>query len=118
MRVIEQGRATFRNVRRFLTYHLTDNVAELSPFALWALTGGRVLVDRALLTRSFGVLGATEAVLSLSAFAVVSTPPGSTGSPAPRPLRWGPWPLHSPAPTRQRGANDDERSLRCWFERS
>ena len=39
---IELGRATFRNVRRFLTYHLTDNVAELAPFVLWALTGGMV----------------------------------------------------------------------------
>ncbi|HEX6765151.1 MAG TPA: HAD-IC family P-type ATPase, partial [Polyangiaceae bacterium] len=38
---IEQGRATFANIRRFLTYHLTDNVAELAPFALWALSGGR-----------------------------------------------------------------------------
>jgi magnesium-transporting ATPase (P-type) len=38
---IELGRATFQNVRRFLTYHLTDNIAELTPFALWALTGGR-----------------------------------------------------------------------------
>jgi magnesium-transporting ATPase (P-type) len=37
---IEQGRATFTNIRRFLTYHLTDNVAELAPFAAWALTGG------------------------------------------------------------------------------
>jgi magnesium-transporting ATPase (P-type) len=37
---VEQGRATFQNVRRFLTYHLTDNVAELTPFALWAGTGG------------------------------------------------------------------------------
>ena len=40
VRAIEQGRATFQNVKRFLTYHLTDNVAELAPFALWALTGG------------------------------------------------------------------------------
>ncbi|MBF4767166.1 cation-transporting P-type ATPase [Nocardioides agariphilus] len=112
VRAIEQGRATFQNVRRFLTYHLTDNVAELAPFALWALTGGsfplaigvlqvlaldigtdmlpalalgrepprrglmdglrrRVLVDRALLARSFGLLGATEAAMSLGAFAVV-----------------------------------------------
>jgi magnesium-transporting ATPase (P-type) len=112
VRAIEQGRATFQNVKRFLTYHLTDNVAELAPFALWALTGGsfplaigvlqvlaldigtdmlpalalgrepprrglmeglrhRVLVDRALLTRAFGVLGATEAALSMSAFAIV-----------------------------------------------
>ncbi len=39
---IELGRATFANIRRFLTYHLTDNVAELTPFAVWALTLGHV----------------------------------------------------------------------------
>ena len=39
---VRQGRATFSNIRRFLTYHLTDNVAELAPFLLWALSGGRV----------------------------------------------------------------------------
>jgi magnesium-transporting ATPase (P-type) len=38
---VEQGRATYANIRRFLTYHLTDNVAELTPFVLWALSGGR-----------------------------------------------------------------------------
>jgi calcium-translocating P-type ATPase len=38
---IVQGRTTFSNVRRFLTYHLTDNVAELTPFVVWALSGGR-----------------------------------------------------------------------------
>jgi magnesium-transporting ATPase (P-type) len=38
---VEQGRTTFLNVRRFLTYHLTDNVAELTPFVVWALSGGR-----------------------------------------------------------------------------
>jgi magnesium-transporting ATPase (P-type) len=37
---IEQGRATYVNVKRFLTYHLTDNVAELTPFVVWALSGG------------------------------------------------------------------------------
>jgi magnesium-transporting ATPase (P-type) len=37
---IEQGRATFANIRRFLTYHLTDNVAELTPFVVWAASGG------------------------------------------------------------------------------
>lgn len=37
---IEQGRATFVNIRRFLTYHLTDNVAELAPFVVWAFSGG------------------------------------------------------------------------------
>ena len=39
---IRYGRATFANIRRFLTYHLTDNVAELAPFLLWALSGGGV----------------------------------------------------------------------------
>ncbi len=38
---IEQGRATYSNIRRFLTYHLTDNIAELAPFVMWALSGGR-----------------------------------------------------------------------------
>lgn len=37
---VEVGRATFTNIRRFLTYHLTDNVAELAPFLVWAFTGG------------------------------------------------------------------------------
>jgi magnesium-transporting ATPase (P-type) len=37
---VEQGRGTFANIRRFLTYHLTDNVAELTPFVIWALSGG------------------------------------------------------------------------------
>jgi magnesium-transporting ATPase (P-type) len=39
---IRLGRATFSNVRRFLTYHLADNVAELAPFVAWALSGGSV----------------------------------------------------------------------------
>ncbi len=107
---VEQGRATFRNIRRFLTYHLTDNVAELTPFAVWALSGGRFplaigvlqvlaldigtdllpalalgaepprpgalegpperghLVTSDLLTRAFGVLGPSEAIVEMSAF--------------------------------------------------
>jgi magnesium-transporting ATPase (P-type) len=38
---VSEGRSTFANIRRFLTYHLTDNVAELTPFVIWALSGGR-----------------------------------------------------------------------------
>lgn len=38
---IEQGRSTYANIRRFLTFHLTANVAELTPFLVWALSGGR-----------------------------------------------------------------------------
>ncbi len=37
---VAQGRSTFANIRRFLTYHLSDNVAELAPFVVWALTAG------------------------------------------------------------------------------
>lgn len=37
---VKQGRVTFSNARRFLTYHLTDNVAEVAPFVIWALSGG------------------------------------------------------------------------------
>jgi magnesium-transporting ATPase (P-type) len=110
---IEQGRATFANVRRFLTYHLTDNVAELTPFVVWALSGGHIplaigvlqvlaldigtdtlpavalgaeppaphtleqppahghLLDRNVLRRVFGVLGATEATVAMVAFFAV-----------------------------------------------
>jgi calcium-translocating P-type ATPase len=39
---IQQGRATFANIRRSLTYHLTDNVSELTPFVVWALSGGGI----------------------------------------------------------------------------
>jgi magnesium-transporting ATPase (P-type) len=37
---VEEGRAAFDNIKRFLTYHLTDNVAELAPFVVWALSAG------------------------------------------------------------------------------
>ncbi|MBI3214065.1 MAG: cation-transporting P-type ATPase [Mycobacterium sp.] len=114
---IAQGRSTFANIRRFLTYHLSDNVAELAPFVVWALSAGRFplaigvlqvlaldigtdvlpalalgaeppeeraldspptkahLVDRALLIRAFGVLGLTEAVVALAAFAFLVNSP-------------------------------------------
>ena len=39
---IECGRGVYANVRRFLTYHLTDNVCELTPFLIWALSGGSI----------------------------------------------------------------------------
>jgi calcium-translocating P-type ATPase len=109
---VAEGRATFSNIRRFLTYHLTDNVAELTPFVIWAVSGGRYplalgvlqilcldigtdllpalalgaeapapdvlrrhpggrhLVDAALLRRVFGVLGAAEAAIEMTAFTV------------------------------------------------
>lgn len=39
---VREGRAAFDNIKRFLTYHLTDNVAELTPFAVWALSAGSI----------------------------------------------------------------------------
>jgi len=39
---VQQGRTTFSNIRRFLTYHLTDNVAELMPFVVFTATGGAI----------------------------------------------------------------------------
>jgi magnesium-transporting ATPase (P-type) len=42
VQAIEEGRAAFENIRRFLTYHLTDNVAELTPFVVWAVSGGTI----------------------------------------------------------------------------
>ncbi len=39
---VERGRSTFSNIRKFLTFHLTDNVAELFPFLVWALSGARI----------------------------------------------------------------------------
>ena len=39
---VEEGRGAFDNTRHFLTYHLTDNVAELAPFVAWALSGGSI----------------------------------------------------------------------------
>lgn len=110
---IRLGRATFANARRFLTYHLTDNVAELAPFAVWALSGGNFplaisvlqvlaldigtdmlpalalgleppsprvmhgkdrshpLITKSLLVRAFGILGPTEAAVSLAGFTTV-----------------------------------------------
>ncbi|MBM4665784.1 HAD-IC family P-type ATPase [Rhodococcus hoagii] len=112
---VEQGRATYANIRRFLTYHLTANVAELTPFVVWALSGGRIplaigvlqvlcfdivtdllpalalggeppskgvmerrperrhLMDRALLTRVFAVLGPVESLTEMAAFLAVLT---------------------------------------------
>jgi calcium-translocating P-type ATPase len=127
VQAVELGRATFANIRRFLTYHLTDNVAELAPFVAWALTGGSFplaigvlqvlaldigtdmlpalalgaepphartlsgpartgqLIDRRVAFRAFGVLGPTEAVVSLSAFAVVLLAGGWRWGVAPEP---------------------------------
>ncbi|WP_459723263.1 cation-translocating P-type ATPase [Actinophytocola sp. KF-1] len=128
VQAVEQGRATFANIRRFLTYHLTDNVAELAPFAVWALSGGNIplgltvlqvlaldigtdllpalalggepanprtmngpartgkLIDGRLVRRAFGVLGPTEAAVSMLAFLTVLLASGWTWGSTPAAL--------------------------------
>jgi magnesium-transporting ATPase (P-type) len=78
---IEQGRATFANARRFLTYHLTDNVAELAPFVVWALSGGRfplALSVLQVLCLDIGtdILPAVALGGELSSLQVLAQPPG------------------------------------------
>ena len=68
---IEQGRATFLNVRRFLTYHLTDNVAELTPFVVWALSGGHFPLALGVLQ----ILALDLGTDTLSAVALGAEPP-------------------------------------------
>ena len=68
---IEQGRATFVNVRRFLTYHLTDNVAELAPFLVWALSGGQFPLALGVLQ----ILALDLGTDTLSAVALGAEPP-------------------------------------------
>ena len=70
---IEQGRATFLNIRRFLTYHLTDNVAELTPFVVWALSGGRFPLALGVLQ----ILALDIGTDTLSAVALGAEPPAS-----------------------------------------
>ncbi len=70
---VEQGRSTFANIRRFLTYHLTDNVAELAPFVVWALSGGRFPLAIGVLQ----VLALDIGTDILPALALGAEPPGS-----------------------------------------
>lgn len=68
---IEQGRTTFLNVRHFLTYHLTDNVAELMPFVIWAVSGGQFPLALGVLQ----ILALDIGTDTLSAVALGSDPP-------------------------------------------
>ena len=68
---IDQGRATYVNIRRFLTYHLTDNVAELTPFVIWALSGGSVPLALGVLQ----ILALDIGTDTLSAVALGAEPP-------------------------------------------
>jgi calcium-translocating P-type ATPase len=68
---IGQGRATFVNARRFLTYHLTDNVAEITPFLIWALSGNRIPLALGVLQ----ILALDLGTDTLSATALGAEPP-------------------------------------------
>jgi magnesium-transporting ATPase (P-type) len=39
VRAVEEGRSIYANIRKFLTYFLTSNVAEAAPFVLFVLAG-------------------------------------------------------------------------------
>jgi P-type Ca2+ transporter type 2C len=39
---VEEGRAMYANIRKFITYIFTHNVAEAVPFICFALSGGRI----------------------------------------------------------------------------
>ena len=71
---IEQGRTTFLNMRRFLTYHLTDNVAELTPLLVWAVSGGRIPLALGVLQ----ILALDIGTDTLSAVALGAEPPSTT----------------------------------------
>ncbi len=70
---IEQGRATFVNIRRFLTYHLNDNVAEVTPFIVWMLSGGRFPLALGVLQ----ILALDIGTDTLSAVALGAEPPSA-----------------------------------------
>jgi magnesium-transporting ATPase (P-type) len=76
---VEQGKSTFANIRHFLTYHLTDNVAELTPFVVWALSGGRIPLALTVLQ----VLALDIGTDTLPAVALGAEPPESRASPRP-----------------------------------
>ncbi len=80
---VQQGRATFTNIRRFLTYHLTDNVAELTPFVIWALSGGRIPLALTVLQ----VLCLSIGTDLLPALALGAEPPGAHAAEGPPPRR-------------------------------
>jgi magnesium-transporting ATPase (P-type) len=39
---VEEGRAVYDNMRRFMGYHFSSNIGELTAFLVWGLSGGAV----------------------------------------------------------------------------
>ena len=39
---VEEGRAVYANIRKFVLYIFTSNTPEAVPFVLFALSGGRI----------------------------------------------------------------------------
>ena len=114
---VEEGRATFDNIRRFLTYHLTDNVAELTPFAVWALSGGSfplMLSVLQVLALDIGtdLLPALALGAERPAPDVMQRPPRRARRAAPRPERAGSR-VRLPRPHRGRRLARDGADRRC-----
>lgn len=80
---IEQGRSTYANIRRFLTYYLAGNVAELAPFVIWALSGGRIPLAIGVLQ----ILALDVGTSVLPALALGAQPPDPRTLGRPRELR-------------------------------
>jgi calcium-translocating P-type ATPase len=80
---VRQGRATFTNIRRFLTYHLTDNVAELAPFVVFTVTAGAIPLALGVLQ----ILSLDIATDLLPALALGAEPPSSRALDGPPPRR-------------------------------
>ena len=91
---VEEGRAVYGNVRKFVTYLFTCDFAESMPFILFVLSGGRIplaLTVMAVLLLDLGV--EIVPALALGADAPAS---GLDASPAAQPrrashVRWASW---------------------------
>ena len=68
---VREGRTTYANIGRFLTYHLTDNVAEVAPLVAWALSGGAIPLALGVLQ----ILALDLGTDTLSAVALGAEPP-------------------------------------------
>ena len=87
---IEEGRAVFDNIRKFLTYILTSNVPELVPYLAFAL--GRIPLPLTIMQILAVDLG-TDMLPALALGAEQPAPGGMTQPPRPRSERLLSWPL-------------------------